>query len=156
MSKSGLADSPFFAPTQPKDEPIAPPSANPPVQKIEVKKIEKPRTKKIEQPSNGDTTTPRNHDTTVSRPHDTTADSGDDSIEVVRKAVKLLGEKAATHRFTADEKDAIADIVYGLRKKGITTSENEITRIAINYLVLDYHQSKQTSILSRVLERLNA
>ena len=80
----------------------------------------------------------------------------DDPIEVVRKAVKPLGKEAATHRFTADEKDAIADIVYALKKKGITTSENEITRIAINYLILEYRQSKHTSILSRVLERLNA
>ena len=118
--------------------------------------IAQPRTQNVYDETKQATTTPRNHDTTVSRPHDTTADSGDDSIEVVRKAVKLLGEKAATHRFTADEKDAIADIVYGLRKKGITTSENEITRIAINYLVWEYRQSKQTSILSRVLERLNA
>ena len=118
--------------------------------------IAQPRTQNVHDETKQATTTPRNHDTTVSRPHDTTADSGDDYIEVVRKAVKLLGEKAATHRFTADEKDAIADIVYSLRKKGIATSENEITRIAINYLVWDYRQSKQASILSRVLERLNA
>ncbi len=118
--------------------------------------IAQPRTQNVDDVTKQATTTPRNHDTTVSRPHDTTADSGDDYIEVVRKAVKLLGEKAATHRFTADEKDAIADIVYALKKKGITTSENEITRIAINYLVWDYRQSKQISILSRVLERLNA
>jgi septal ring-binding cell division protein DamX len=118
--------------------------------------IAQPRTQNVHDETKQATTTPRNHATTVSRPHDTTADSGDDYIEVVRKAVKLLGEKAATHRFTADEKDAIADIVYALKKKGITTSENEITRIAINYLVWEYRQSKQISILSRVLERLNA
>ncbi len=118
--------------------------------------IAQPRTQNVHDETKQTTTTPRNHDTTVSRPHDTTADSGDDYTEVVRKAVKLLGEKAATHRFTADEKDAIADIVYTLKKKGITTSENEITRIAINYLVWEYRQSKQISILSRVLERLNA
>src|SRR6266480_5918981 len=90
------------------------------------------------------------------RHHTTTIDRDIDYVESVRKAVKLLGEKAATHRFTADEKDAIADIVYSLRKKGITTTENEIARIAINYLVWEYRQNKQTSILSRVLERLNA
>ncbi len=77
-------------------------------------------------------------------------------MESVRKAVKLLGEKAATHRFTADEKDALADIVYAMKKKGIHTSENEVTRIAINYMVWEYRQNKQASILSSVLERLNA
>ncbi len=78
-----------------------------------------------------------------------------DNIELIRKAVKLLGEKAATHRFTPKEKEAITDLVYAYKKKGITTSENEITRIAINYLVLDYQQRKEESILSSVLERLN-
>jgi hypothetical protein len=114
------------------------------------------RTQNVNKETKQATTTPSNHDTTVPRHNDTTTESNDDVIEIVRKAVKPLGEKAATHRFTADEKDAIADMVYALKKKGITTSENEITRIAINYLIWDYRQSKQTSILSRVLERLNA
>jgi hypothetical protein len=114
-----------------------------------------PRTQNMDGETRHAATMPSNRDTTVPRPHNTTAVTTDDSIEVVRKAVKVLGEKAATHRFTADEKDAIADIVYSLRKKGISTSENEITRIAINYLVWEYRQSKQTSILSSVLERLN-
>ncbi len=118
--------------------------------------VAQPRTQKMNDELNKTTTIPSNRDTVVSRHHATSPDNDADSIEVVRKAVKLLGEKAATHRFTADEKDAIADIVYALRKKGITTSENEITRIAINYLVWDYRQSKQASILARVLERLNA
>ncbi len=117
--------------------------------------VAQPRTQKVYDETRQATTIPRNRDTTAARTHDTTADSGD-YIEVVRKAVKLLGEKAATHRFTADEKDAIADIVYALKKKGISTSENEITRIAINYLVWEHRQNKQTSILSTVLERLNA
>ncbi len=118
--------------------------------------VAQPRTQNVNDVTKQATTIPRNRDTVVSRHHNTNADSGDDSIEIVRKAVKLLGEKAATHRFTADEKDAIADIVYALKKKGIHTSENEITRIAINYLVWEYRQSKHASILSRVLERLNA
>ena len=118
--------------------------------------VAQPRTQNVNDETNIPATMPRNRDTVVSRHHDSNADNSDDYIEVVRKDVKLLGEKAATHRFTADEKDAIADIVYSLRKKGVTTSENEITRIAINYLVWEYRQNKQASILSRVLERLNA
>ena len=101
------------------------------------------------------TTKPRNRDTTVSRHQATMKNSNDDYIEAVRKAVKVLGEKAATHRFTGDEKEAIADIIYAMKKKGVTTTENEITRIAVNYLVWDHHQKKQASILSTVLERLN-
>jgi hypothetical protein len=118
--------------------------------------VERPRTQKVNKPPKESTTTPSNRDTVIPRYRDTTTDSNDEYIEAVRKAVKPLGEKAATHRFTADEKDAIADIVYALKKKGISTSENEITRIAINYLVWEHRQSKQASILARVIERLNA
>src|SRR5947209_3255224 len=80
--------------------------------------VAQPRTQKVNDKTKKDTTIPSNRDTTVSRSHDSTADSDNESIEVVRKAVKLLVEKAATHRFTADEKDAIADMVYALKKKG--------------------------------------
>src|SRR6266487_194710 len=118
--------------------------------------VAQPRTQNVHDQTNQAPMTPRHRDTTVSRPHNTPADNGDDYIEIIRKAVKLLGKEAATHRFTADEKDAITDIVYALKKKGISTSENEITRIAINYLVWEYRQSKQASILAKVLERLNA
>ena len=55
------------------------------------------------QPPNHDTMQPRNHDTVVSRYHDTT-------IETVRKAVKVLGKEAATHRFTIEEKRAHSPI----------------------------------------------
>ena len=118
--------------------------------------VAQPRTQKLNDRITKASTSPSNRDTMPPRNHDTSSGSDDDYVEIVRKAVKPLGEKAATHRFTADEKDALADIVYSLRKKGIVTSENEITRIAINYLVWEYRQSKQASILSRVLERLNA
>ncbi len=128
-----------------KQQPTTPPTS-----------VEPPRTQKVNKAPKKATTTPSNRDTVIPRHHDVTTDSNDDYIEAVRKAVKPLGEKAATHRFTADEKDAIADIVYALKKKGVSTSENEITRIAINYLIWEHRQSKQASILARVIERLNA
>jgi hypothetical protein len=103
-----------------------------------------------------------NRDTVVSRHHDTAAPSDvppatdDDAyIEEIRKAVKQLGEKAATHRFTGDEKDKLSDIVFAYKKKGTTTSENELTRIAVNYMLYDYHKNKQSSIIATVLERLH-
>ena len=65
MKKSGLADSPFFAPTEPENEVHTPPSANPPVQKVEPEKIKKAKVNKKKEKSNRDTMTPRYHDTTV-------------------------------------------------------------------------------------------
>lgn len=82
----------------------------------------------------------------------------DGLIETIRRAVKELGKEAATYRFTQKEKKALANIVYSFKSKdkAIKTSENEITRIAINFLVEDYRKNGKGSILARVLERLNA
>jgi hypothetical protein len=88
---------------------------------------------------------PRNQDTTV-------AHAEDNILDVVRKAVRQIGKEAATHRFTLDE----ADIEYTYRRHGIRTSENEITRIAINYFIEDYRKHGDSSLLAKVLKRLNS
>jgi hypothetical protein len=114
------------------------------------------------------------HDTEIPRYHDTTSDttvslsqeqqdSSDHSahnattplLERTRRAVKHLGKEAATYRFTVDEKKLLKKIGHEYALKGIRTSENEITRIAINYVMEEYRQHKDTSILARVLELLN-
>jgi hypothetical protein len=104
-----------------------------------------------------DTVIPRNHDTTVSRHHDTTTPIGNtDIFEVVRRSVKHIGKEAATHRFTIDEKNNLADIEYTYKRQGIRTSENEITRIAINYFVEDYRKNGEESLLAQILRRINS
>jgi hypothetical protein len=116
----------------------------------EKKQAEKPQ-------SSRDTMTPRHHDTTASRYHDTTTPEQDSDIfEVVRKAVRQLGKEAATHRFTLAEKNLLADIEYTYKREGIRTSENEITRISINYIIEDYRQNGEESILAKILKRLNS
>jgi hypothetical protein len=143
----------FFAKTQsPSVSPEIPKAeATPPSVVLQVEK-EKPKPKrpvqKSQQSSNRDTTTPRNHETTVSRYHDTI-------IEIVRKAVKELGKEAATHRFTQEEKNAIADILYTYKSQGVRTSENEITRIAVNFIIEDYRQNGKESVLDKALNALN-
>lgn len=99
-----------------------------------------------------DPTTAGQNDTTVSRHHATTPPP----IEPIRRAVKQIGKEAATHRFTTEEKRAIADIVYTLGQQGYRTSENEIARIAINSLLLDYQEHGEQSILYCVIKALNA
>jgi hypothetical protein len=111
--------------------------------------------------ANRPTNPPGNRATTVSRNHDTTTDTTvsdtvpDDALEVVRRAVRTLGKEAATYRFTQDEKRALSGIVYAYKDRGIKTSENEITRIALNYLIDEYRRNSTNSILARVLARLN-
>jgi hypothetical protein len=104
-----------------------------------------------------DTTTPRHHDAMQPSNHDTAIpQSEEEIIEVVRKAVKQIGKEAATHRFTLEEKNLLADIEYTYKRQGIRTSENEITRIAINYFIEDYRKNGEQSILVKVLKSLNA
>jgi hypothetical protein len=106
--------------------------------------------------SNRDTVIPRHHDTTVSSNRDTTQPSQEmDIFEVVRKAVKQIGKEAATHRFTLEEKNLLADIEYTYKRRGVRTSENEVTRIAINYIIEEYRQNGEESILAKILKRLN-
>ncbi len=103
-----------------------------------------------------DTTTPRYHDTTVSQHHDTAVSRPDNAtVALIRKAVKEFGKEAATHRFTLDEKRAVADIIHAFKGRGVKTSENEIARIAINFLLNDYRINGEQSILTKVISALN-
>lgn len=77
------------------------------------------------------------------------------SLEEVRKAVKPIGKEAATYRLTVAEKQAISDIAYTYQRQRIKTSENEIARIAINWLLLDYQSHKTDSVLARLLDLLH-
>jgi hypothetical protein len=152
MKKSGLADSPFFVSSEPVDSVPTPPSANLPIQTDEPKKISKPKKQKSEQPITRDTMTPRYHDTTVSRYHDTTTPQVHGVIiELIRKAVKDFGKEAATHRFTVAEKKEITDLIYTYKNRGVKTSENEITRIAVNFVVEDFKVNGENSVLHKIL-----
>ncbi len=102
------------------------------------------------QPDKPGTSTPRHRDTTTP-----TEAPQDALIETIRKAVKPYGKEDATYRFTAEEKKGLADIVYIYGAAGVRTSQNEITRIGMNYLLEDYRANGVNSVLARVLERLN-
>jgi hypothetical protein len=99
---------------------------------------------------NRDDSAQSNHDTMTPRYHDTAM------IETVRKALMTFGKEAATHRFTPEEKQGIAEIIFAFRKEDIRTSENEIARISINWLILDYKRHKENSVLYKVLLALNS
>ena len=143
MKKSGLADSPFFKKID--DEPVVIP------QSFSVEKEDKPsksptsETKKVNE---HDTVIPRYRDTMTPRYHDTI-------IELVRRGVKDFGKEAATHRFTLPEKKALSDIIYTYKSRGVKTSENEITRIAVNFLVEDFRENGEISVLAKTLKALN-
>ena len=158
MKKAGLADSPFFsAPEQQKEKASPAPVDKPPVRKKKKEGASRRGTATPPtQPKNRDTTIPRHHDTTTPRNHDTTVSRYHDTIiETVRKAVKEMGKEAATHRFTQEEKSTLAGIIYAYKGQGLKTSENEITRVAINFIISDYKANGENSVLDRALKALN-
>jgi hypothetical protein len=84
------------------------------------------------------------------------ADNHTSMIETIRKTVKSLGTKVSFTRVTPEEKARVADIIYTYKRQGVKTSENEITRIAMNFLIEDFHKNGKESVLSQVIEALNA
>jgi cell envelope opacity-associated protein A len=113
-----------------------------------------------EKPSKRDSTVSRNHTSVTplmppSHRGITVAGSADKVIDHLRKAVREIGKEAATHRFTVAEKRALAELVYVYQKQGIRTSENEVTRIAINFILSDYESAGKGSVLDQVIRKLN-
>ena len=107
--------------------------------------IPKPR------PRRHDARPPRNHDTSALRNRETVAS---DAVQRIRKATRQIGKEAATYRFTREEKEALADIVYSYGRLGLKTSENEVVRIGVNWLLGDHGALGEKSLLHRVLKAL--
>ena len=81
--------------------------------------------------------------------------AGDEVVDTIRRTVKQVGKEEASCRLTQAEKKALAELVYTYGASGVRTSQNEITRIGINYLIEDYRANGDESVLARVLARLN-
>ena len=82
-------------------------------------------------------------------------DNRDDVIEHIRQAVRQTGKEAGTYRITREEKKALIEICFSYRLGGIRTSENEIARIALNYLLRDHKSKGENSILGRAIEAIH-
>jgi hypothetical protein len=76
-------------------------------------------------------------------------------VQAIRRAVRVPGKEAATYRLTMEEKSRAADIIYTYKRQGVRTSEIEISRIALNFILADYEENGEQSILARVLTALN-
>lgn len=77
-------------------------------------------------------------------------------IEQIRRTVKAPGREVSYIRLTPEEKAQLAKIVYGFRSRGKKTTENEINRIAVNFLLLDYQANGEESLLVKVIDALLA
>ncbi len=94
--------------------------------------------------------------TRASKLASTSAEPLIDTIESIRKVVKVPGKEVSFTRLTPEEKAQIADIVYTYKRQGQKTTENEINRIALNFLLDDYHKQGPDSVLAQVLAALLA
>jgi hypothetical protein len=156
FTKSNISQPTDEASTDKENAPVpdSPVKVEKPIEKSLIKKEKTKRDNK--KSSNHDTVIPRHHDTMTPRNHDTVIPQVPvEIISHVRKAVKEFGKEAATHRFTEAEKREIADLIYTYKNTGIKTSENEITRIAVNYIVEDYKENGENSVLHKILQALN-
>ena len=111
---------------------------------------------KIPLKTNSDTVTPRHRDTTIPSNRDTTTPDNQTEIsfESIRKDVKKIGKEAGTHRLTPEEKDKVLKTVFYYTQKGYKTSENEIVRVGLNWLLEDHKINKESSVLHQVLKLL--
>ena len=123
-----------------------------------IEEEESPGTDSVAKEEESKVSKARSRRPTRSKPDTSTAISSDqaDLIELISKNVKPVGKEAAFCRFTPEEKSALGDIIYTYKRNGIRTSENEVVRVAVNWLIENYHADGQYSVLAQVLERLNA
>jgi hypothetical protein len=100
-----------------------------------------------------DATAACHHDTTVARYDDSAASA---MLDALRLAVRRIGKEAATYRFTREEKERLAEIIYRQSRAGVRTCENEIVRIGVNWLLQDHRARGDASLLSLALKALHA
>ena len=92
---------------------------------------------------------PSNHATLKSSHHDT-------MIASISKVTREIGKEASTYRLTNKEKTALVEIIYHFRMRNVRLTENEIARIALNFIIDDFKYQKKDSILARVIDYLKA
>lgn len=114
--------------------------------------------------SNHDTGTSSNHATMVAgnqatmpprRPDAVSLNRTEPDLEPIRQAVRQVGKEAATYRLSREEKRWLGELVYRFVQKGYRTSENEIARIAINWLLRDHQAHGAEGVLAQLLDALH-
>lgn len=98
-----------------------------------------------------ETIPPGQRETEIPRHHATMVPA---MLRQVRQAVRRIGKEAATYRFTREEKDKLAETIYTEGRAGIKTCENEIVRIAVNWLLEDQRARGEISVLAQALKAL--
>ena len=151
-------DTSLLRPTRDREESVTPePTPLPTPQPAIPEATTIPRAPDTTRPRDRETKRPRSHDTATLRHRDTAVSHEQaEVVDRIRRTVRVVGKEAATLRLTAEEKAHLADVIYSYKRKGKRTSETEIIRIALNYVLEDLEQNGGDSILSRVMDALDS
>ena len=76
-------------------------------------------------------------------------------VSRLHATVKHCGKEAATYRFARREKTELMELVYRYGKRGYRTSENEIVRIAVNWMLEEHKTRAKRGVLHLVLRALH-
>jgi hypothetical protein len=85
-------------------------------------------------------------------------------IAAIHKALRDKSNDAASYRLSKIEKQRLTVVLHELKigsllnpdQLNLSSNENEVARIALNYLLNDYQEHKDNSILVRVLTSLRS
>ncbi len=83
-------------------------------------------------------------------------DQSDAWVDKIRKSVRVPGKEVVYMRVTPQEKLRLRDIAYSYQRQGTKTTDTEISRIAVNYILEDYEQNRESSVLARVIASMLA
>jgi hypothetical protein len=75
--------------------------------------------------------------------------------DVVRKAVRWPGKESAPLRITGEELNKLKAAVRHFQDQGYPTDRTQIIRVSLNYLLHDFEQNPDNSILTEIMERIN-
>jgi hypothetical protein len=85
--------------------------------------------------------------------------NGDDSelVERIRKTVRNTGRGQYSYvRVTEEEKAALADFLHAYGRRNTKSSETEVMRIGLGFLLADYEEKGNDSLLIKVLTALRS
>ena len=80
----------------------------------------------------------------------------DDIIATIVKSMRAVGKEGCTYRLTQREKTALIEIIYHFRMRNCRLSENEIARIAINFLIEDFKANKNDCLLRSIIDSMHS
>ncbi|MGA7192044.1 MAG: hypothetical protein WBW94_00325, partial [Anaerolineales bacterium] len=122
MTKSGLADSPFFSVPAKPVLPI-PDSEKSVLVRTEVsgKKV-KEELRAGKPTSNQESNQASNHASMHALKNAVQANIQEDITPLIRKAVKDIGKESTTYRFTPEEKKALLELTFTYKVQGYKTS----------------------------------